>query len=154
MNKIETILQELETKISLQNRLQSSVSASSIGWHIEHILLTINKITEATKTSESSSYTFTFKPIKYLVFFTGKIPRGKAKNPKVVEPAYFDESTLKTHLQQTKTTIKELYNLDKNKYFKHPFFGNLKLNDTIRFLEIHTHHHLKIINDIQQAASK
>ena len=33
-------------------------------------------------------------------------------------------------------------------------FSELKLNDTIKFLEIHTIHHLKIINDIQQAASK
>ena len=80
------LLQELETKIPLQNILQSSVSASSIGWHIEHVLLTINKIVESTNASDSNNYKFTFKPIKYIVFLTGKIPRGKAKIPKVVEP--------------------------------------------------------------------
>ena len=154
MKKIETILQELETKIALQNVLQSSVSTSSIGWHIEHTLLTINKITEATKKSDTSTYKFILKPLKYLVFLTGKIPRGRAKNPKVVEPDFFDENTLKTHLQKTKNKIKEIENIDENKYFKHPYFGNLKLKDTIRFLEIHTKHHLKIINDIQVTASK
>ncbi len=154
MRKIELLLQELETKIPLQNILQTSVSASSIGWHIEHILLTINKIAEAIKTSDADNYTFVFKPLKYIVYLTGKIPRGKAKNPKVVEPEFFDENTLNVHLQKTKTINLELENIEKNKYFKHPFFGNLKLNDTIKFLEIHTIHHLKIINDIQQAASK
>ena len=148
------LLQELETKIPLQNVLQTSVSAASIGWHIEHILLTINKIAEATKTSDADNYKFVFKPLKYIVYLTGKIPRGKAKNPKVVEPDFFDENTLNVHLQKTKTINLELENIEKNKYFKHPFFGNLKLNDTIKFLEIHTMHHLKIINDIQQAASK
>ncbi len=148
------LLQELETKIPLQDVLQTSVSASSVGWHIEHILLTINKITEAVKTSNADNYKFVFKPLKYIVYLTGKIPRGRAKNPKVVEPDFFDESTLKSHLQKTKTSILELANIEKNKYFKHPFFGNLKLNETIRFLEIHTNHHLKIINDIQKAASK
>lgn len=154
MKKLESLLLELENKIKLQTLLQSNVSASPIGWHIEHTLLTINKITEATKTSESNNYKFIFKPIKYVVFLTGKIPRGKAKNPKTVEPDFFDASSLKAHLQKTKNTIKELESIEKNKYFKHPFFGNLKLNDTIKFLEIHTNHHLKIINDIQQAASK
>jgi hypothetical protein len=154
MRKIELLLQELETKIPLQNVLQTSVSASSIGWHIEHTLLTINKIAEATKISNADNYKFVFKPLKYIVYLTRKIPRGKAKNPKLVEPEFFDEITLKNHLQKTKTSILELVSIEKNKYFKHPFFGNLKLNDTIKFFEIHTMHHLKIINDIQQAASK
>ena len=153
MNKLEILLQELETKIMLQNMLQSSVSSSSIGWHIEHSLLTIDKITEATKTSNERNYKFIFKPLKYIVYLIGKIPRGKAKNPKQVEPDFFDEITLNTHLQKTRSTFKELKNIDKNKYFKHPYFGNLKLMDTIKFLEIHTNHHLKIINDIQKAAS-
>lgn len=148
------LLQELETKIPIQNMVQSSVSTSPIGWHIEHSLLAINKIIEATKTSDPNSYKFVFKPLKYIVYLTGKIPRGKAKNPKVVEPEFFDENTLNVHLQKTKKVIEELRSTDKNKYFKHPYFGNLKLKDTIKFLEIHTNHHLKIISDIQKAASK
>ncbi len=154
MTKLEFLLKKLETKICLQNIVQTTVSASSIGWHIEHTLLTINKIAEATKASDASDYKWTFKPIKYIVFFTGKIPRGRAKNPKVVDPDFFNEDSLKIHIQKTKTTILELIHLEKEKYFKHPFFGNLKLKDTIKFLEIHTNHHLKIIEEIQKAALK
>jgi hypothetical protein len=154
MYRLEIFLRELETKISSHSFLQPNVSSSSIGWHIEHILLTINKIVEATSTSDASNFKFIFKPIKYIVFLTGKIPRGKAKNPKVVEPEFFDESSLYSHLQKTKDVVLRLANIGKDKHFKHPYFGNLKLKDTIRFLEIHTDHHLKIINDIQKAASK
>ena len=154
MKKLEAVLQKLEITISMQDVIQISVSSSSIGWHIEHSLLTINKIVEATKASDANNYKFIFKPLKYIVFFTGKIPRGKAKNPKQVEPEFFDENTLKIHLQKTKNTIKELNAIDKNKYLNHPYFGNLKLEDAIKFLEIHSNHHLKIINDIQQIAFK
>ena len=154
MKKLEALLQVLETKIPLQHQLQTNVSASSIGWHIEHILLAVNKITEATKASDSSNYKFVLKPLKYVVYLTGKIPRGRAKAPKTVAPNFFDEDTLKAHLEKTKSTIADLENIEKNKYFKHPYFGNLKLKDTMKFLEIHTNHHLKIINDIQAAALK
>ncbi len=153
MNKLHTLLRDIETKIALQNMQQQSVSASSIGWHIEHSLLAINKIIAATKNSDASTYKFIFKPIKYIVFLTNKIPRGKAKNPKSVEPDFFDENTLKAHFIATLAIIKEIEIIDKNKYFKHPYFGNLKLKDTVKFLEIHTKHHIKIINDIQQVAS-
>ena len=42
----------------------------------------------------------------------------------------------------------KLENISKDHYFEHPFFGKIKRKETIRFLEIHTNHHLKIIDDI------
>jgi hypothetical protein len=38
--------------------------------------------------------------------------------------------------------------VSKDHFFEHPYFGKLKLKETIRFLEIHTTHHLSIIEDI------
>jgi len=43
-----------------------------------------------------------------------------------------------------------LKTLPKDRYFEHPFFGKLKLKQTINFLEIHTMHHLDIIEDIKK----
>jgi hypothetical protein len=42
----------------------------------------------------------------------------------------------------------KLETISKDRYFTHPFFGDLTLNQTINFLEIHTKHHLEIIEDI------
>ncbi|MCX6209002.1 MAG: DUF1569 domain-containing protein [Bacteroidetes bacterium] len=150
MEQLDVLLDELESKIQDQELIKKEVSASSIGWHLEHTFLVINQIINILKQSNPNQYSFTFKPIKYIVFFTGKIPRGKAKNPKNVEPNLFTKETLMQHLVTTKRSIKELNIIAKNQFFKHPFFGDLKLNEAIKFIQIHTKHHLKIINDIKK----
>jgi hypothetical protein len=80
---------------------------------------------------------------------TKKIPRGKAKAPKIVAPkADINKDELQLHLNRTRETIKALELVSKDHFFEHPYFGKLKLKETIRFLEIHTQHHLDIIRDI------
>jgi hypothetical protein len=77
-----------------------------------------------------------------------KIPRGRAKSPEVVQPkGSVDENSLKTHLSKTRKKIKELEFLSNDKYFEHPFFGKIKMRQTINFLETHTKHHLEIFED-------
>lgn len=148
MKKLQTQLNELETKISKQNLYNNNISKSNVGWHIEHILLTINQIIEDLKKSNPLNYKWSFKISKILVFSINKIPRGKAKSPKIVAPTIYDELTLSEHLKSAKLKIQDLQNIGSGNYFNHPFFGNLKLDQTIKFLEIHTNHHLEIINDI------
>jgi hypothetical protein len=148
MNKLLGYLNELETKISKQENHNYDISKSNVGWHIEHILLTINLIIEEVQKSNPENFKWSFKLPRILVFSMNKIPRGRAKSPEIVVPKTYDERTLIEHLKITKFKIQELENTSSDKYFNHPFFGNLKLNKTIKFLEIHTSHHLEIINDI------
>jgi hypothetical protein len=148
MEKLKELLNELETKISQQEIFNEDISKSNVGWHLEHILLTINTIIEALKESEPRNYRWSFKLPRILVFTMNKIPRGRAKSPKVVVPKIYDQDSLRKHLKNTILNIEVLKNIDNNKYFNHPFFGNLKLEKAIKFLEIHTTHHLEIINDI------
>jgi hypothetical protein len=42
----------------------------------------------------------------------------------------------------------ELEHLDAKSNFMHPYFGQLNLKQTKKFLALHTKHHLKIIDDI------
>ena len=148
MDKLLNYLNELETKISKQEKYNNDISKSNVGWHIEHILLTINIIIEEVKKSNPKNYKWRFKLPRILVFTMRKIPRGRAKSPEIVMPKKYDELTLTEHLSITKIKIKELEHISLDKYFNHPFFGNLKLPKTIKFLEIHTKHHLEIINDM------
>ncbi len=148
MNKLGEQLKELETKISKQEVFSAHVSKSNVGWHIEHTLLTINMIIEAVKKSNPLNYKWSFKLPRLLVFAMNKIPRGRAKSPEVVVPKTYDEKTLKEHLTIARLKIQNLEKISPDNYFNHPFLGNLKLEKAIKFLEIHTNHHLEIINDI------
>jgi uncharacterized coiled-coil protein SlyX len=149
MQKLNNRIQELESKILYQDTLNPLVSKSTVGWHIEHSLLTINLVVNAIEKSDPSTYKRRFSFIRMLVMTTKKIPRGKARAPKMVQPNIdFTAETLKEHLEKAKNNIQKLQTIEPNHYFVHPYFGHLKLKATIQFLEIHTHHHLQIINDI------
>lgn len=148
MKKLNKLIVELESKVSKQKLTNDRISKSSIGWHIKHCLLTIDGIIETVKKSNPSEYKWNFKITRFIVFTKNKIPRGRAKSPKIVIPKKYDELSLIKDCENSIIKIKELELIDKDKYFKHPYFGDLKLAKTIKFLEIHTNHHLEIINDI------
>ncbi|MBL0355605.1 MAG: DinB family protein [Chitinophagaceae bacterium] len=149
MSELTKLLNQIETKISHFERINHAVSKSDVGWHIEHSLLTLTGITNALEKSNPKDYEWKFNFIRMVVLTMKKIPRGRAKTPEVVQPKVkYDIESLTNHLLKTRAKIDELQALDKNKYFEHPFFGKLKLKQTINFLEIHTQHHLNIINEI------
>jgi hypothetical protein len=148
MKTLDNLIAELENTVAKYALRNKNISKASIGWHIEHILLTLNGIITNVKKSNPADFKWSFKPMKYVIFATKKIPRGKAKSPAMVLPKYFDEATLVEHIKLGKQNLQDLKNMDSNKFFNHPVFGNLKLADTIAFLRIHTQHHISIINDI------
>ena len=148
MSRLLAQVNELETLISKHEVLNNDISKSNVGWHIEHTLLTINLIIEQLKKSDPAKYKWRFNIPKIIVFTLNKIPRGRARSPKVVVPKSYSIDTLQEHIIITRNSIKELQALPSDKYFAHPYFGDLKLTHTRKFLEIHTSHHLEIINDI------
>ena len=149
MKNIDAILPELANYIADYNQSNKAISEVSVGWHIEHSLLVIKQITATVAQSEPKLYKSKFNVKRFVVFLTKTIPRGKAKAPKVVIPS--EEITvdlLQESLKNTYQAITYLKDCEANQYFMHPFFGQLNKKQTIKFLEIHTEHHLKIIRDI------
>jgi hypothetical protein len=152
MDKLEKLLSQLEATIPMQREWNSDTSAGSVGWHIEHSLLTIHRIVDAVKKSNPKDYRWSFSFPRMMVFSTNKIPKGRAKAPSSVQPKDdFDEESLKEHLKLVRDKLKELSLLDKNHFFEHPFFKHLNLKPTQKFFVIHTAHHLKIIHAILEA---
>jgi hypothetical protein len=149
MKNLDAILPELANYIADYNQSNHAISEASVGWHIEHSLLVIKQITATVAQSEPKLYKSKFNVKRFVVFLTKTIPRGKAKAPKVVIPS--EEITvdlLQESLKNTYQAITYLKDCEANQYFMHPFFGQLNKKQTIKFLEIHTEHHLKIIRDI------
>jgi hypothetical protein len=149
MNKMLPLIDLLESKISNYQKVNTAISASSVGWHIEHTLLVLINVTERIKNSKPEEFKANFNLVRTNVFTLNKMPRGKGKAPKSVQPNMdITLNSVKTKLELAKEKVNELYNLDKNKHFAHPYFGNVKLNGCIKFLGIHTAQHIKIIEDI------
>lgn len=149
MNNLDKLLKQLESKISFCETSNQDISQVNVAWHIEHSLLTLNGITDFLITSDTKDYKWKFNFIRIVVLTMKKNPKGRAKAPKVVQPqGNINKNTLLAHLSMTRNKIKELEFLSKDKYFQHPFFGKIKLKQTINFLEINTKHHIDIIEDI------
>ncbi len=149
MKPLESLIQQLENQISNASTSNLSVSNSSVGWQIEHSLLTIKLITEQLKKSDPNQYKWTFNIGRILILTMQKIPRGKAQAPKIVVPKEdITTESLKATVRQTRESIQVLNTLHKNHYFVHPYFGKLNVQQTICFLHTHTKHHLAIIRDI------
>lgn len=149
MKKLKEKIQALSNCLDALDKIDPAVSAASIGWHIEHSLLVIKQITSTVAQSDPSLYQPKFNFSRSWVFLLNYIPRGKAKAPKSVMPTIrLSKQALEESIVHTYQALTYLNECEANQYFMHPYFGALNQEQTIRFLNIHTKHHLKIIQDI------
>ncbi|HNP32746.1 MAG TPA: DUF1569 domain-containing protein [Flavobacterium sp.] len=150
MKKLQLLLNQLESYIPDFEKTNTHISESSVGWHTEHSLLVLYAVINQLKKSNPDDYKWRFNFKRFLVqTLLKKIPRGRGKAPKSVQPA--DEITqahLINKLEIVRNSVSELALLKSKNYFTHPYFGDLDLKTAIHFLELHTKHHLKIIEDI------
>lgn len=149
MKSLADLVAELENAILFIEKKNTNVSQVAVGWHIEHSLLALVKMISATEQSNSSDFKKTFNWKRSLVLAMGKIPRGKARVPGSVKPGdEICEATIKSLLEKAKQKAELFETLNKDKYFTHPVFGDVKVNKARRVIAIHTIHHIKIINEI------
>lgn len=149
MDKLRSLIKSLENNIPNTTFTNPSVSQATVGWHIEHSLLTIDLIVKAIVKSTPDNYRWKFNFTRLLIFTINKFPRGKVKAPATVRPKEdLSMESLNTHIVYTLEGIELLNTLQTNQHFEHPFFGELNKPRTVKFLTLHTKHHLAIINDI------
>jgi hypothetical protein len=149
--KFNNLINQLEDKILYHNKLDTTISASSIGWHIEHSLKVLMAITNALYASEPKDYKRNFKMLWLFICLLNRIPRGKGNAPKSVMPeGQISIDSLQKSIEMTRHTLNKLDYLSMEAFFIHPYFGSLRLKSAIRFMEIHTMHHLKIIHEIEK----
>ncbi len=138
-----------ESYLPHADRLNPEVSQAEVAWHLDHMLKVINNICEILSNSNPSAYKWNPNILKSAVFLSGSMPRGRGKAPKsVTPPPEILTEALLQQLEIAKANVAKLDSLPEKANFKHPVFGMLNRDQTARFLEIHTDHHLKIIRDI------
>lgn len=149
MKKLISQLNEIENLKQFSDKSAPEISEASVGWHLEHSLLVISKIIEGLKKSKPENYQPKNNFAKLFVMTTGYIPRKKAKAPKFTIPSSVDTiQNIENLIINIRGEISKIQNLNANSFVEHPLFGHLNLKQTIKFLCIHTHHHLKIVRDI------
>ena len=146
---IENALDELESYIPLRDSIHPEVSKVAVAWHLDHSLRTINEIYKALHASDPEQYKGDLNLGRSFLLLINKIPRGRAEAPEIVIPPdtiYSD--SLYLQLATARDHIQAYESLPKNAFFTHPYLGRLKKKKALRFIAIHTEHHLKIIRDI------
>ena len=130
-----------------------TVSHWTVGQQIDHICLVTAKIITSMENHPSDKPGNKFSLLRLIVMGTGRIPRGKAKAPEHVVP---QESPDKAHIDAVvaaaRNCLERLDGIPETAWFKHVYFGFLNKKQGMRFLYIHTGHHLRIIKDILRAA--
>lgn len=145
-------MNRLEQSLQVMDRKNTDVSAKGVDWHVDHSLKVINGVLNAMEASDPKNYKGKTNLIKMYVMTTGKIPRGKAKAPKKVSPPEdIDREKVKEQFDKAQHHLKHLDEIHPDQFSPHPIFGDLKKKKALKFLGIHTRHHLKIIDDILQS---
>ena len=147
-------LDELRQYVKSADVQCADVSAWSIGMHIHHTALAIIGVCNALSNSEPPTPSRSFSPLRFLLFRLGRFPRGRAKAPEVTLPRR-DLSTdeLDSCINDAANRLEDASRLPSDRWFKHFVFGVLNRDETLRFIDIHTRHHLRIIRDILVAAT-
>ncbi len=147
---LTALVDELETYISSYQVENLAVSKSTVGWQVAHALKVMKGIVYSMEASDPTAYKGKFSLGKVVILATKIIPRGAARAPKMVLPKE-EELTpefLTQQLQSVRATLAKAAMLPANAYFEHPMFGGMKKKTALRFIEIHSLHHVKIIRDI------
>lgn len=150
MKQLTEYLKEIERSIPNAHEMNEKVSAQSVGWQLDHTLRVIIGISRELAKEKEGVYKSKRNVAKSIIFLTKTIPRGRGRAPERVVSKDNDFTTekLSSLVDLARESLSELKMVPKDNYFTHPLFGNLKKKKAIKFIGIHTKHHLKIVRDI------
>ncbi|NMH86971.1 DinB family protein [Flavivirga algicola] len=149
---LNDLLSQIEQKIPLKDKSNPTISKANVGWQLDHTLKVINRVCESLKRSNPNDYKKDFNVMRRVLLTLCYIPRGRVKAPKIVRsPDMVSIAQLQDQLNEARIQVNSIESLDKNAHFKHFIFGTLPKAKTLRFLEMHTKHHLKIVKDIMKS---
>jgi len=146
---LQSLLNQLEDVIDQNEKLNTQISSASVGWHIEHSLIVVEKMIHGLELSNPNEYNRKFNLAKLIAFTLNRFPRGKAKAPKISLPKSEPNiQSIQLLLQNIDSKLDNWNNLPEKSFILHPYFGPLKRDEVLKCLMIHTRHHLAIIRDI------
>ena len=129
------------------------ISKWSIGQHAEHVVRATSALTILVLRNHASEGSNVSEALKVALLKQGFIPRGVAQAPEGTLPAEeTDIDALNQLILKTSNRIRRLADVGPDAAAIHPYLGDMKREEAIRFMEIHLEHHLKIMHEIRLGA--
>lgn len=138
-----------------------SVSDWTVAYQLHHLatstalmLVAASRIARQVAPAEATG---SIKPIGRGILMAGRIPRGKAKAPKMTTPP---EAVSRTDLEQALARSRAKYDGLRDELeaaaasswkVAHPYFGMMDATQWLKLASIHADHHFRIIEDIDAA---
>lgn len=149
MQSIEQSFEEISEFIAKWDITKISVSIVWTYRHIEHTLKVISWINTSLAISNHKEFSQSFNFIRRIAFTFNRIPRGRAKSPKLVTPTWkISQQELQNLLKKVKDEIGSINWYNEKSHFTHGLLWTFDRDQAKKFLAIHTYHHIKIMRDI------
>ena len=152
LDRVEALLAEEPDATLLR---APRVSGWSVAEQVDHLLKIVNVQVGRMFERRPSRRGINFPG--RIVLAVGRIPRGVGKSPEAVRgtPAHRDD--LRSALAAARARVAELAAdrelcAERRPLVGHPYFGGLTPREALRFLAIHTDHHLRIVERIRRGA--
>lgn len=133
-------------------------SAWSALEHLDHTIKVASGLLHVLNKDEIPRLPRGISMIGRLVLLIGWIPRGRGRSPERMLPAPATVPDLNERLAEMDAQIERVATrtaaVPAFPIVRHPVFGGLTYGQTLRFIAIHTHHHLKILDTAQRSAVK
>lgn len=139
--------------------VKPAASGWSIGHHLYHIALanaSVPKLIERLQAGTLGDEDQQGDPIKLQLIRDGIVPRGRKAPERAQPPADLAVELLQRDFKRmTRATQRLEPSLDAldqiSRRFPHMYYGSLSAEEWIRFMFIHTRHHMNIIGEIEES---
>jgi hypothetical protein len=152
LRQVEALIAEGDEKLG---RRAPKVSGWSVGEQVDHILKVLDRSLGLLLTSDQAlpkGINLTGR----LLLALRRLPRGVAKSPAALRGAERPAGELREQASRIPPLLAKVRE-DPARFarptpvYPHPYFGGLDAARAVRFLAVHTDHHLRIVADIRRA---
>ncbi|HET8774527.1 MAG TPA: DinB family protein [Thermoanaerobaculia bacterium] len=144
-------MRELTRSAELSSR-NERISAWCLAEQIDHVTRVTASVVEVLADPNAPALPRGVNFVGRLVLRLGWIPRGVGKTPKRLTGTPASATDLDGALARLAEAFEALpferLHASRVPVIRHPKFGGLTPPQALRFLVVHTHHHLKIVDDI------
>jgi hypothetical protein len=110
-----------------RDSITAEVLSVSIGWHLGHILLTIDQIYSVLEKLNPEDFRESLNAGRSMLFAYGQMPRGKVKASKSISPPeIITLEKINLDYELALINIHQIDSLPDKAHFNHPYLGTLK----------------------------